>query len=95
MMVQRLHRASTGRKCNRYELLMEECLKIDELVFHGNQHFEEAHRPIEHSCKKKLNCRTLIEKNIQGKLKYRDEKGNEHPDIESFWNKTSLPEITI
>ena len=52
------------KECNRYELLTEQCLKIHKLMFHGNQHFEEGHRPIEHSCKKgieKLKCRTLIE----------------------------------
>ena len=57
------------KQCNRYELLMEECLEIHNLVFHGNQHFEVEHRPIEHSCKnknEKLKCRTLIETNIQG-----------------------------
>ena len=53
------------------------------MVYHGNQHFEERHRPIEHSCKKKnekLKCRTLIETNIQGETKYKDKKGNKYPD---------------
>ena len=77
---------------------MEKCLKIHKLVFYGNQQFEEEHRPIEHSNKKekeKLKCRTLIETNIQGEPKYRDKKGNKYPDIESFQNRTSLPEIEI
>ena len=77
---------------------MEECLNIYILVFHGNQHFEEGRRLIEHSCKEekeKLKCRTLIETNIWGKPKYRDEEGNKYLDIKSFRNKTSLPEIEI
>ena len=68
------------------------------MVYHGNQHFEERHRPIEHSCKKeneKIKCRALIETTIQEKLKYRDKKGNKYPDIESFRNKMPLPEIEI
>ena len=51
----------------------------------------------EYNCKKEnLKCRTLIERNTQGKPKYRDEKGIKYPDIENFQNKTSLlPEIEI
>ena len=44
-------------------------------------------RPIKLSCKKekeKLKFRTLIETNIQGEHKYRHEKGNKYPNIESF-----------
>ena len=55
------------------------------MVFHENQQYEERHRPIEHSFKKKnkkLKCRTLIETNILGELKYRDEKNNKYPDID-------------
>ena len=59
-----LHRGFTNRKkwltslkriiceekeCSRYELLTEECLNIQKLVFYGNQYFEEGHRPIEHN----------------------------------------------
>ena len=44
----------------------------------------------------KLKCRTLIETNkYTGEPKYRDEKGKKYPDIESFQNRTSLPEIEI
>ena len=77
---------------------MVECLEIHRLVFYGNQQFEEGYSPIEHSCekkKKKLKCRTLIEPYILGELKYRDKKGSKYPDIESFHNWTSLPEIKI
>ena len=75
------------KECNRYKLLTEKCLKIHKLVFHGNQHFEEEHRPKEYSCKKekeKLKCSTVIETNIQGEPKYRCEKCNKCPNIESF-----------
>ena len=71
---------------------------IHKLVFYGNQHFEEGHRPIDHSCKmekEKLKYRTVIKTNILGKPKYRDEKGNKYPDIESFQNRMSLPKIEI
>ena len=81
-------------KCNRYELLKEECLKIQTLVFYRNQHFEEGHRPIEYSCKKeneKVKCRTLIETNIQQNLN----PETKSPDIESLQNRASLPEIEI
>ena len=67
------------KECTRYELLMDECLKIHKLVFYRNQHFEDGRRSIEHSCmieNEKLKCSTLIEKIIQGKPKYRDEKGD-------------------
>ena len=73
-------------------------MNVHKLVFHGNQHFEERHIPIEHSCKKeteKLKYMTLIETNIQGEPKFRDKKGNKYLDIESFRNMTSLPEIKI
>ena len=59
---------------------MEECLEIHTLMIHGDQQFQEGHRPIEDSCKKeneKLKCRTLIETNIVRECKDRDEKGNE------------------
>ena len=45
--------------------------------------------------KKKLKCRTLIETNIQGESKYRDERGNKYQNVESFQNRTSLPEINF
>ena len=64
----------------------------------GNQKFEKGHRPIKHSCKKeneKQKCKILIETNILGEHKYRDEKGNKYPEIISFQNRTSLPEIEI
>ena len=41
----------------------------------------------------KLKCNTLIETNIQGEPKYRDEKYKEYTDIEKFWNRTTLQEI--
>ena len=44
---------------------------------HGDHQFKDEHRPIEHCCRKeneKLKYNTLIETNIQGELKYRDEK---------------------
>ena len=66
------------KECNRYELLMEECLEIPELVFHGDQHIEEEPRPIEHCCKKEnenLKFKTLIQKNIQGEPKIQRRKG--------------------
>ena len=47
------------------------------------------------SKKGKLNCGTLTETNIKGQPKYRDEKGCEYPDIESFRNRKMLPEIEI
>ena len=68
-------------------------------MFQGNHaHFEEGSRPIEHSCKKekeKLECRTLIKTNIQGKPKYTDKKSYKYQDIESFWNRMSLLEFEI
>ena len=54
-------------------------LKIHKLVFHGNQHFEERHRPKEHSCKKekeKLKCRTLIGKIYKGNSNTEERKYN-------------------
>ena len=66
---------------------MEECLEIHKLVYHRVQQFKNGHRPIKHSSKKeneKLKCRILIETNILRETKYRDEKGNKFPDIESF-----------
>ena len=86
------------KECNRYELLTEECLNVQKLMFHGNQHFDEVHRPVDHSCKKekvKLKWRALIETNIQGEPKYKEEKGNKYPVIESFRNRSSPPEIEI
>ena len=86
------------KECNRYKLLTKECLEIHELVYHGNHQFEDGHRPIEHSCKKgneKLKYKTLIETNIFGESKYRDEKGNENPNIKIFQNRTSLAESEI
>ena len=77
---------------------MEECLEICKLLFHGNQHFEEGHRPIKHSCKKenkKLKCRTLSETNILEESKYRDRKSYKYPDIERFQNRTLSSEIKI
>ena len=68
---------------------MEECLEIHKLVFYENQQFEEGHRPVKHSYEK-LKCRTLIETNIQVEPKYRDEKSNKYPDIESVQNRISL-----
>ena len=85
-------------KCNRYELLMEECLEIHKKIFHGVQQFENGHKPIKHCCSKineGLKCNTLIETNIQGEPKCRDEKGKEYTDIESFRNKIKLREIEI
>ena len=67
-------------------------------MYHEEQQLEDGHRPIEHSCKKeneKSKCRTLIETNILEEPKYRDKKGKKYPDIESFQNKTTLPEIEI
>ena len=81
------------KECNRYELIMEECLKTHTLVKIKN-----GHRPKEHSCKKeneKLKYKTLIETNILGESKYRNENGYEYPNIKSFQNRTSLPEIEI
>ena len=71
-------------KCNRYELLTEECLEIHKKIFHGDQQFKNGHRPIENFCSKGnegLNCNTLIETNMQEKPKYRYEKGKEYTDI--------------
>ena len=70
-----------------YELLTEKCLKTHKLLFHGDQKFEEGHRPIEHRCtleKGKLTCRNLIETNREGLPKYMDEGGRAYQDIESF-----------
>ena len=52
------------KECSKYELLTEECLEIHKLVYHGDQQFEDGHRPIKHGCKKEnknLKRRTLIE----------------------------------
>ena len=68
-------------KCNIYELLTEECLETQKKILHGNQQFKDGHRPIEHCCNKeneKLKCNTLIETNIQGEPKCKDEKGKEY-----------------
>ena len=65
-------------ECNRYELLTELCLEIHQLVYHGDQQFEDGHTAIEHKCRKenKQKCMTFIGKNIAGKPKYRDEENN-------------------
>ena len=55
-------------ECNRFELLTEECLEIHKKIFHGDQHFKDGHRPIEHCCSKRnevLKCNTLIDKIIR------------------------------
>ena len=55
------------KECNKYELLIEECLEIHKLVYQGDQQFEDGHRPIEHSCSReieKLKIRILIHKYI-------------------------------
>ena len=49
-------------------------------IFRGDQQFKDGHKPIEHCCSKinkGLKCNTLIETNIQGEPKYRDEKGKD------------------
>ena len=54
-------------KWNRYKLLMEEFLEISKNIFHGDQHFKDEHRLIEHCYSKeniKLKFNTLIETNI-------------------------------
>ena len=51
-------------------------------MYHGDQQFKDGQKTVEHSCKKKY----------QG-FKYRDENDKQYPDIESFWNRTSVPEI--
>ena len=71
-------------ECNRYELLTEECLEIHKKIFHRDQQFKDGYRTIEHCCSKGKKGNTLIETNIQGKLKYRNEKGKEYTEIESF-----------
>ena len=46
-------------------------------MYHGDQQFENGHRPIEHSCRKeseKLKFRTLIVTYIFKEQKYKDEK---------------------
>ena len=42
-----------------------------------------------------MKYKTLIETNIFGESKYRDEKGNENPNIKIFQNRTSLAESEI
>ena len=62
------------KEYNRYEILKENISQTG------------VYRPIEHSCKnenEKLKL-TLIETNILGEPKYRNKKGKECPDIESF-----------
>ena len=75
-------------KCNRYKLLREECLEIHKKMFYGDQQFNNGHTPIEHCCSKE-------DKKLQGEPKYRDKKGKEYTDIESFRNRTTLQEIEI
>ena len=73
--------------CKRYKLLTENFLEIHNRAFHRDQQFHEGLRPKEHRCRKekgKLNSRTLTETKISGQPKYRDEKGYEYPDLESF-----------
>ena len=73
-----------------------EMLKYTQTGVSWKPNFEERHRSIEHSCKKgkdKLKCRALLETYIQREPKYKDKKGKEYPDIESFRNRTSLLEI--
>ena len=85
-------------ECERYELLTERCLKTHKSLFHGDQKFEDGHRPIEHRCsmeKGKLTCSTLIETNTEGLPKYVDEGGVAYKDIESFRDRSELPEIEI
>ena len=85
------------KEYNRYELLIEECLKMHQKIFHAGQQFKDGHRPIEHCCSKGnkgLKCNTtLMKTNIQGKPKYRNKKGKECTDIESFRNRTKLRKI--
>merc|ERR1711976_961816 len=60
--------------------------------------FKDGLRPIEHRCtleKGKLNCRNLIETDMEGRPKYMDDKGETYQDIESFRNRSELPEIEI
>ena len=48
--------------CQRYELLMENCLEIHNQAFHRDQQFQEGLEPKKHRCRKekgKLNCGTL------------------------------------
>ena len=73
-----------------------ELLGIHNRAFHRDQQFQEGLGPKEHRCRKekrKLNCGILKETNIKGKTKYRDEKGCEYSDIESFQNRMMLPEL--
>ena len=75
------------KECNRYELLTEDCLEIHKFVYHRDQQFDNGHRSIKHSCKnknEKLRCKTLIETNILGETKYKDQKGNEYSNIEIY-----------
>ena len=75
-----------------------ELLGIHNRAFHRDQQFHEGLKPKEHRCKKekeKLNCGNLTETNIKGQPKYRDEKRCEYSDIESFQNRTMLPEVEI
>ena len=68
------------------------------MIFHKDQKLENGHKLKEHCCSKeneKLKSNILIETNIQGKSKYRKEKGKEYTDIESFQNRTTLQEIEI
>ena len=80
-----------------FELLTEECLEIHRKIFHGDQKFEDGHRPIKHCCSKenkKLKCNTLIDKHTGGTQMQR-QKRKEYTDIESFGNRTKLQEIKI
>ena len=64
-----------GEECNRYILLMEECLGIHKKIFHGDQQFKDEHRPIEHCCSKGnegIKCNALIH---AGKTQIQRQKG--------------------
>ena len=37
-------------KCNRYELITENCVYIHKKFYHGNQQYKENCRPIKHKC---------------------------------------------
>ena len=78
--------------------LTEKFFKTHKLLCHGDQKFEEGHRPIEHRCileKGKRTCRNLIEANREGLPKYMDEGGRAYQDIESFRDRSELPKIEI
>ena len=55
----------------------------------------ETNRTLLQQRKRKVKCNTLIETNIQGESKCRDENGKEYSDIESFQNRSTFQEIEI